>query len=264
MTENSYKFIEQCVDCFGSAAHADIMWETLPVPWFGDVLSKRIDVATVALNPSWREFETEEGIERKLKESKERLPVVMDFGAQGRYCEVPCVRVQQGAAARTEYFDFAKSGRKPNGWFDALQDVMTATGRNWSYAGGTAVHLDLVACATRRVWRYLSGKAQKDLVSKCSPNFIDTLLKLRSEARLMLDGKRVFESMESQCGAVARLKEPIWDNITVWRGHLSSDFGQREFLGWNQPVNQQKKLFSPFAWKHGQHPLADWLRQQVR
>ena len=71
--------VEQCMDCFDSAANADVMWQTIPVPWFGKIESAQ--VATVGLNPSWTEFVTSELIWR---DAEMRLPVVMDVGVQKR------------------------------------------------------------------------------------------------------------------------------------------------------------------------------------
>ena len=61
--------VEQCMDCFDSAANADVMWQTIPVPWFGKIESAQ--VATVGLNPSWTEFVTSELIWR---DAEMRLP----------------------------------------------------------------------------------------------------------------------------------------------------------------------------------------------
>jgi len=243
------------MDCCGSAAHPDVMWQALPVPWFGNVLSERVKVATVGLNPSWREFRTEGGV---LRNSRERLPVVTDFGAKCRY-EITGVQAQQAALARAKYFVLSKA-REPNTWFKKLQGVMAATvratGRNWSYADGTAVHLDIVACATCPTWSKLNTDAQDVLVNKCFPKFSDTLSRIPPEAWLLLDGQKVFDTVSGRCGAVVSCDMEVGTNppLHVWRGRLSSAFGTREFIGWSNPVN----------WQKNQKSLVEWLRHQVR
>ncbi|HEY3913120.1 MAG TPA: hypothetical protein VGN61_01435 [Verrucomicrobiae bacterium] len=227
------------------------MWHTLPVPWFGNS-SQKVEVATVGLNPSWKEFETEDRI---LRPPKERLPALTDFGATHRF-EITDMQAQLAAEARSKYFTGVE--RKPNPFFNALQGVIAATKSNWRYDKGTAVHLDIVANATRPVWSQLGFDAQQILVSKCFPKFTGTLSQIPSEAWLMLDGRTAFDSVSSGCNAES-LESTIGENppLTVWRGCLSPAFGNRVFLGWSMPVNQQIKQ------KNNQFPLIEWLRSQV-
>ena len=254
MTKSSHRCIEQCMDCDGSAAHADVMWQTLPVPWFGDLRSGRVEVATVGLNPSWTEFETKE---RNLRNTKERLPAIADFGAKCRR-ELNSAQSKQAAAARTRYFVPGEE-REPHPYLKKLQGVMAAavraTGRDWAYASGTALHLDIVACSTWPEWGKLSTEAQEALVSRCFPKFAATLSQIPSAAWLLLDGRTVFDTVRRRCDAVVSLETAVGENprLDVWRGRLSSAFGNREFLGWSNPVGRQKN----------QQPLVAWLRSQV-
>ncbi len=240
--------VEQCMDCFDSAANACVMWQAIPVPWFGSVESAQ--VATVGLNPSWTEFVTKELVWRK---PVERLPVVMDVAAEKRG-EITFAQGQQIAEARRKYF--TTNERKPHPWFKVLQGVMSAARMKCDYATGTAVHLDLVACATWREWGKLDGEAKNTLINRCFPKFTDTMKQLPLEARLLLDGRTVFETVMTRCAGVVESTKVVGENpgLEVWRGKLSPAFGSREFLAWSNPVNRQQN----------QQPLVAWLRRQAR
>jgi hypothetical protein len=168
--------------------------------------------------------------------------------------EISDVQGRQVAEKRSNYF--TKNGREPHPWFKVLQGVMSAAGMNWSYANATAVHVDVVACATWREWGRLHPEAKEVLITNCFSKFTDTLCKLRSSAWLLLDGRTVFETVRQRCGAVLSVETEVGENprLEVWRGHLSSAFGKREFLGWSNPVSKQKN----------QQPLVAWLRRQAR
>jgi len=239
--------VEQCMDCFDSSANACVMWQAIPVPWFGRIDTAR--VATVGLNPSWTEFVTKELVWRNVGE---RLPLVMDAGVEKR-SEITGAHAHQMAEARKNYF---KPGeREPHPWFNALQGVMNAAQMNCTYAAGTAVHLDVVACATWREWGKLDGTAKASLVTKCFSKFTETLKKLPLTARLLLDGRTVFETVTTRCNGVVESTKVVGENpgLEVWRGKLSGEFGGREFLGWSNPVNRQ----------NNQQPLVAWLRLQA-
>ncbi len=234
------------MDCYAGAATTCVLWEALPVPYFGNVVGERVGVATVGLNPSWTEFLTPEGTWR---EAQDRLPAVTDFKAQNRG-EIKSDHVQKACAARDNYF--STGDRRPHPWFDGLQGVMRAAWFDWSYSDGTAVHLDLIACATKPEIGKLEADTKATLLKNCVPKFLNTLSKLRPEAWLLLDGRTVFEVVTQHCGAVVSFQQQVGDNPTleVWRGKLSSEFGGRQFLGWSNPINQQRNRF----W------LVDWLR----
>jgi hypothetical protein len=242
--------IEHCMDCIHSTAKDEVMWQAFPVPWFGNIVSKQVAVATVGLNPSWSEFVT---VKKSWRDSKERLPVLQDMDKKNRG-EISGEQANQIAAARENYF--APNERSPHPWFNVLQGVMSAGNLNCSYANGTAVHLDLVACATWHEWSKIHDEAKNVLVSKCFPKFADTLSKLSSNVLLLLDGRTVFETIRTRCDALVNIREVVGEvpSLEVWRGKLSAEFSGHDFLAWSNPVNRQTN----------QMPLVDWLRRQVR
>jgi hypothetical protein len=130
------------------------------------------------------------------------------------------------------------------------------TGLDWSYAKGTAVHLDLVACATFPVWGKLNSGAHQDLVNKCFPKFKDSLAQIPSEAWLLLDGQMAFDTVKIGCRAKVPIDEVVGGDspLHVWGGQLPSAFGDRKFLGWSKPVN----------WQKNPQPLVEWVSRQVR
>ena len=220
------------------------------MPWFGNIEAKHILVATVGLNPSWSEFVTEE---KTWRDAKDRLPALNDVGAKLRG-DISGKQSDQIAETRKIYF--TTDERNPHPWFKVLQGVMCAGEMNCSYENGTAVHLDLVACATWHEWSKLHADAKDVLVRKCFPKFANTVSKLPSAALLLLDGRTVFETIKTRCDVEVSVQEEVGGNpsLEVWRGKLSAEFGGRDFLAWSNPVNRQIN----------QQPLVDWLRRQAR
>lgn len=242
--------IEHCTDCFKSAAREHVMWQAFPVPWFGNIEGTKLKFATVGLNPSWTEFVTPA---KQWRDAKERLPALMEMSVKSRE-RISGEQAKQITSARLNYFTATE--RKPHPWFKNMQGVMSGARMKCAYADGTAVHLDVVACATWQEWGKLSDAAKTQLVSKCFPKFTDTLSKLATDVWLLLDGRTVSETVITRCKAEVHVREKVGENpsLEVWRGKLPAEFGCREFLGWSNPINRQTN----------QQPLVAWLRRQAR
>ena len=241
--------IERCTDCFHSAAKDAVMWEAFPVPWFGNLEGNQIEVATVGLNPSWTEFVTPKKDWRRLPD---RLPAVMDKGKENRG-EITGEQAERIAEARSQYF--TTNERTPHPWFKVLQGVMSGAKMKSAYKNGTAIHLDLVACATWQEWGKLTAAAKTTLIDNCFPKFEATIAKLPANVLLLLDGRTVFETVKVHCNAEVNIQETVGDSpgLEVWRGRLAAKYGGREFIAWSNPVGRQKN----------QQALVAWLRRQA-
>jgi hypothetical protein len=149
----------------------------------------------VGPNPSSKEF-FEDG---RLKAPGVRLSVLGDYGAAWRDLLKPEDVVAAGRK-RAAYFSDRRRG--PNEWFVGLSAILEACGRRWSYCDGSAVHLDIVACITRKRWGAL-GDISVVLTGNCRSHFERALDALPAEAVLLFDGK-------SACNAVAGVAPDEW------------------------------------------------------
>ncbi len=135
--------LARCDACQDSCAKDWILWDCLPVPAFGNPADSKVKVATLSLNPSEYEFRDKKGLARP---SKTRLPMLDDFGAADRKA-LTGKDVEAARQRRDSYFT-----NQPYGFFTHLGDMLYLMDEEWSYKSGTAVHLDVVACATKNSW----------------------------------------------------------------------------------------------------------------
>jgi len=242
--------IEHCVDCKQGALEKCVMWRALPVPAFGMVESNRVKVATIGLNPVSSEFVDERS---EWKNKEERLPVVMDYGLESRG-ELNGDARSYALAKRRMYF--LESKRESLPWFGKMQGVMSALRQGWFYNKGTAVHVDLVACATWQSWGDLSPSNQQSLMKQCLPKFKATLDELHYRVVVLLDGRTASEWVMKQCGAESVVEQQLEasEKLTVWKGMVGTGNGLHRFYGWSTPVNRIRNAIG----------LVRWLQQELK
>jgi hypothetical protein len=131
---------------------AEVVCGTTPVLSFGDL--RHAEVATLGINPSWREF-VEDG--RLLAGPHRRLATLESLGAQSTSL-LTQQHVLTVVEACASYFH-----RNPyRRWFDPLDKILQAA-LGVSYYGGRACHLDLVQWATDPVWGELDDRVKAAL-----------------------------------------------------------------------------------------------------
>lgn len=124
-----------------------------PVVCFGD--QQAASVATLGINPSWRQFADDDG--HLLTGDRERLTALSDFGVSDPR-DLSRDDVAEIVLACTDYFDHAPYWR----WFAPLEALLTGVGA--SYLDRSACHLDLVQWATLPVWSKLSDDVRARLL----------------------------------------------------------------------------------------------------
>jgi len=201
---------------------AEVIQGTTPVLAFGD--PRHATVATLGINPSWREY-LENG--RLLTGPRRRLATLESLGA------VSTLRLtdQQVRTVVEECSSYFRPDRNPyRRWFDTLDRVLRA-GVGVSYYDGGACHLDLVQWATDPVWGKLPDRVKRVLLEEGIPH-LRKQLKFGKVRLVVLNGRQVLEQVTAV--GLARL-EP---SGTLRVGNLSCSLYRGEgegirFIGWS-------------------------------
>ena len=209
---------------------AVIEW-ACPVPFFGH--AEHVQIASVGLNPSGREFCDRSG--RPLRGRERRLATLESLGLRDWESAntAACSAVAQSCS---DYFD-----GNPYGWFDALGEIFECAGTGSLHDGG-ACHIDLAPWATQQTWSGLT-RAGRDALLKRGEATLATLLSSARFEVLVLNGNGVVGGLERATGVRLPFEDaPEWDD-TVGRGRrwwLELDsLGRIELprpvtiLGWN-------------------------------
>jgi hypothetical protein len=226
-TEWAQSEIERCTLCRGTAAEANVLWDCLPVPCFGNPDHSRVRVATISLNPSSLEFYRPD--DRK-KDKSERLPMVDDFGVEDRK-KLTDEGLHRARQVRDHYF-----ANKPHAWFTPMQMMLRGMNLGWSYAEGTAVQLDVIACATKPNYGKVPGPARNDMIENCRPHLQKTLSRFNCGTMLVVNGSGAFEALGKAVelqpnGFTQRL--PSQTQTTVYVGTATVAEMRFRYFGWS-------------------------------
>jgi hypothetical protein len=167
-------------------ARTNVIPWSCPVPSFGD-LSNSV-VATLGLNPSNREFVDDDGDE--LDGEARRLHTLNSLELS-RWSQVKTKHLELIEESCRDYFH-----KNPyDGWFKALENIIT--GANFSYygKGANACHLDLIPYATASKWTELSPK-QRTTLLEFAGDTLGLLLRNSPIRILILNGRSVAINLE--------------------------------------------------------------------
>lgn len=170
------------------------------MPFFGDLQNARI--ATVGINPSNREFANSRGEE--LGAEDRRLATLNSLGLSS-WDQASESEVNAVSAACCGYFD-----RNPYAqWFNVLDRLLRCAG--YSYYGGDACHLDLVAYATHTKWGLLSAATRERMLADGRASLARLLSDSRIET-LVLNGRSVVKEFEQMARTeFSRVKVDGWE-----------------------------------------------------
>lgn len=189
-------------------------------------------VATLGINPSWREF-TDGG--QLLDGPSRRLSTLSSLGATslGSLTDAQVLQVVEDCA---RYFD---SDRNPYRlWFNPLDRVLSAS-VGASYYVGRACHLDLVQWATNPTWGDLDDQTREQLLDEGLVH-LRALLNFGTTRLVLLNGRQVLRQVEdiglvklSACGIMPQGKRTCSlyagerDGVRYvgWSTNLQSSFG---------------------------------------
>lgn len=167
-----------------SAPTSAVVTGSTPVIAFGD--PRRARVATLGINPSWREFQSAD--RNLLTGQSRRLATLPSLGAE-LLTELAEEYIQTVAQDCSTYF-FRNPYRR---WFDPLDRVLR-NGLDASYYDGSACHLDLVQWATSPTWGKLAPKVRQCLLDDGLPHLRDQLL-LGNLRFVVLNGRQVLDNV---------------------------------------------------------------------
>ena len=201
---------------------------SLPVISFGDAFSAR--VATIALNPSWREFWDKGQVWRDG--SKRRLESLQSLQLQSAR-DLSDSHLEQVLQTSNNYFQ--KSPYRT--WFNPLDRVLQDTVEA-SFYDATACHLDLVQWATFEVQKDLGPKWNR-LVEK-DKHFLAWQIETSTATTFVLNGKTVAETLQD-VGVVPKLQSELMEvvdndgkkhSVTIYAAYENG----RRFVGWNRTL----------------------------
>lgn len=240
--------IEQCCECEATPAGPAIEWNCIPVPHFGRIDPPGVKVVTISLNPSITEFRTN----GHWRPPEVRLPILEDFELASRKDLGP-EHVGTCQSKRDAYF-----GNQLHSFFRPLDDVVGILDPSWSFANGSAAHLDLVACATTHAFGGLAPVVRKELIANCAHHFLASLMALPNRTLLLANGRTVCTSLVQLAhdrghtirDLVEEMHEPAgW---TSYCGILELDQKRFQLLGWSPFIGRANGLQAL--------AIARWLR----
>ena len=206
-------------------ANHSIVPDSLPVISFGDAFAA--EVASIALNPSWREFWDKGNIWRDG--DKRRLESLRSLGVRSAR-DLTDAHVVQTIERSNAYFQH----QPYKTWFNPFNKIVQeVTGR--SFYDGTAAHLDLVQWSTYEVQKNL-GDAWHSLVEQ-DKQFLLWQLETTSARTFIMNGRTVVDALIAESVVPTLESEQVHytDNkgkpraITVYAGRANG----RVYIGWN-------------------------------
>ena len=170
-----------------------------PVPVFGDLSGAKL--ATVALNPSKREFVAKDGSE--LTGSARRFHTLSSLQLSD-WSEANTGHITRMLDSYLLYFR-----RNPyNVWFKPLEKIMSGT--PFSLYGSGACHLDLIPYATSPTWTGLTMQQRVKLLA-ATADILPLLLNDSAIRVLILNGTCVVQNFQEMSGKTLRAAEvPDW------------------------------------------------------
>ncbi len=200
---------------------------SLPVLFFGDILTA--NAATIALNPSWKEYLNPDGEE--LRGSERRLETLTSLRASSRAAlkDEHCYRAIR---RMLDYFSI----NPYFGYFGRLNRA--ASGMELDYGEGTLVHLDLVQEATQPAWSGLRRKApeEADELRTRDRSFLENQLSNLPMKTVLCNGMTVLKEVRSFIGGVVQPAFKL-KRVTAYTGAGEIDGRPVTVVGWNYPLH---------------------------
>ena len=208
-------------------AGCDVVVGSTPVVSFGDFTRAR--VATVAINPSSKEFLGRDG--RLRAGDSRRLSTLHSLKCED-LASASDDTVGSVWSDCCRYFDV-----KPyKGWFNHLERFLKAIGA--SYYDGTACHLDLSPWATRQSWNSVPQDQKRSLIED-GTEFLHQQLNSKNIEVVLVSGKAAKDELESLGALEIDRSERVSINsrntTEFFEGRL---FGSKKCVGWSMNVQR--------------------------
>jgi hypothetical protein len=141
-----------------------------------------------------------------------------------------------------------------HGYFEKLDGLLGRVNPDWSYATGSAAHIDLIACATHSAFGRLSQGCQAELLINCRDHFFATLAYVPNGTLLLFDGATATNEIYQSGLTIKQQGDVQLINLRQDRGRVGKlEFGEKEFpfRSWSTPAGRL-----PAIWRYD---LAFWL-----
>lgn len=198
-----------------------VIEKSVPISCFGEFESAK--VATLSLNPSYREFTDSKGTH--LVGPNQRLTSRHHLGVESNSV-LSSDQAREVISSLRNYFK-----QKPYmPWFSKLETwALPAFGA--SYLNGTAAHLDLSQWATNPIWNKLSDVQKQELLKYDLP-FLKEQLRAGKFETVLLNGKRVISELQN-LGLVSLRETDVSEIAGTKIMFYEGVSGSTRFLGWN-------------------------------
>lgn len=247
------------------ACENQVVNECLPVSVFGDITMPNLKVVTVGLNPALNEF-IFAGVP---KERSQRLAMLGDYGVMARtgLCDA---NVADANTRREKYF--RDSERDWHSYFEKMENVLNQVNPAWTYGMGSAVHIDLVACATRDRWGKLTSGCQTAMIANCREHVLAALSKVPNGTVILCDGPRATQEIQN-LGLRVEQKPKELINVRPasggdlgWLGDIFVGEKKFPFRGWSSQVSRLPAVWrcDLALWIHATlFPMSTWVGIQA-
>ena len=168
------------LEMFRLGDHDVIAWGS-PVLSFGDLRKARI--ATVGINPSYREFVDEKGEE--LSGKNRRFHTLRSLNLT-TWQDADSRHLEQILDACSSYFRTNPYDR----WFRKLEHLVQGAGATFYGDSADACHLDLIPYATAHRWAQVDARRRRELL-RIAGDTLGDLLRGTSIELLILNGRQV-------------------------------------------------------------------------
>lgn len=227
-------------------AGAPVVSGSTPVVAFGD--PSKAEVATLAINPSRREFTDADG--QMLTGDRRRLATLESLGAS----DLESLTNEQVATVVAECADYF-AGNPYWQWFDALDRVVHA-GLGASFYDGTACHLDLVQWATDPVWSHIPDRQVRQALLDDGVGHLAEQLRRENIRLVLLNGREVINQVQRTRVAELAAVDSLTRGATSCTLYAGEGAGAR-FLGWSTNLQGSFGVSREFK-----AALSVWLAEQ--
>ncbi len=210
-----------------SAPTASAVTGSLPILFFGDLFGAR--VATVGINPSWREYLGK--AKEELDGSRRRFQSLRSLGAATR-TELTDQQAELALNSMREYF---RPGGNAFSWFAGYSRVVEGMG--FSYSLGTAAHLDLIQESTHPTWRYLklADEQQSNALLERDLPFLLWQIDSFPLESIICTSRMVWQELSERLGAVVTAEGDTGKRR--WKVAKAERNGRSlAIAGWNIPL----------------------------
>jgi hypothetical protein len=211
-----------------------IVEHSLPIVSFGDAFTAK--VATISLNPSWKEFRSDK--QEWLEGSARRVHSLHSLGVQTAD-QLTDELIEKAYDSNAHYFDKTRGANPYMTWFSQLNAVLKPC-LGADYTNGTACHLDLVQWATYPAQGQLP-RATWDALVAADSEFLRWQMKSTSANVFVMNGAGAINELQ-RVGIVPGLEVitvPFQNSLghdKAFKIMTGRDSG-KIYIGWNQTIS---------------------------